>query len=179
MGKKGEDLTGKRFGRLTVLEEAGTTNGRRWLCRCDCGEEKIVYGNSLKRGTTKSYGCLGLELKKQKKDNYREAFKRYQSHPVTLCVSCIRSAAPPELQCIWDKSGARVLPEGVKTIISQRKSDGGTDYIIVTECPEYLSIRDVNHQKMLKEARKRNLALMALENNTGSYALPRELVEAL
>lgn len=84
MGKKGEDLTGKRFGRLTVLEEAGTTNGRRWLCRCDCGEEKIVYGNSLKRGTTKSCGCLGLELKKQKKDNYREAFKRYQSHPVTL-----------------------------------------------------------------------------------------------
>lgn len=178
MTKKGEDLTGKRFGRLTVLEEAEPANGRRWLCRCDCGKERIVYGNSLKRGTTKSCGCLGLQLKKQKKDTYREAFKKYRSHPMTLCVSCIRSAAPPELQCIWDKSGARVLPEGAKIITSQRNSDGG-EYVIITECPEYLSIRDANHQKMLKEARKRNLALMTLENKSRSYTLPQELAEVL
>ena len=80
---------------------------------------------------------------------------------------------------VFGISGARVLPEGASSVAVHKKSSGGADYTIVTDCPEYLSIRDVNHQKMLKEARKRNLALMALENNTGSYALPRELVEAL
>ena len=185
MGGKRRDLTGERFGQLTVLGPAEDVEGREhWLCRCDCGKEKIVWGSSLKKGTTRSCGCLRrknnqAQGKARGRENYQKAFKRYQARPVTLCISCIRSAAPPELQCIWDKSAARVLPEGAKTITSQRRSSGGTDYTIVTDCPEYLSIRDLNHQKILKEARKRNLALMALENNTGSYALPQELVEAL
>lgn len=180
MSKKREDLTGKRFGQLTVLGPAEDANGKaRWLCRCDCGKEKITYGSNLKKGTTKSCGCLGLELKRRKKDNYQEAARRWQTCPKTLCVSCIRSAAPPELQCIWDKSGARVLPEGVKTVVVYKKSSGGVDYPIVTDCPEYLSIHKANNQRLLKEARKRNLALMALENNVGNYTLPRELAEVL
>lgn len=56
------DLTGQKFGRLTVLSYAETRNGRaRWLCRCDCGKEKTVDTASLKSGKTKSCGCLNLE----------------------------------------------------------------------------------------------------------------------
>lgn len=57
------DLTGKRFGRLTVLEEAeqlGTK--RRWLCRCDCGSPPItVKMDSLRSGNTQSCGCYKID----------------------------------------------------------------------------------------------------------------------
>lgn len=64
------DLTGARFGRLTVIEKAGVARqGQRgsrslWLCRCDCGKEKIIVRNSLVTGNTKSCGCLEAETKK-------------------------------------------------------------------------------------------------------------------
>lgn len=49
------DLTGKRFGRLTVIEYLGKG---RWLCACECGNRKAVSGPHLRSGATKSCGCL-------------------------------------------------------------------------------------------------------------------------
>lgn len=64
------DLTGLRFGRLTAIEKVGVTcQGKRgsrslWLCKCDCGNEKIVVRNSLVTGNTQSCGCFEHETKK-------------------------------------------------------------------------------------------------------------------
>lgn len=60
---KVNNLTGLRFNRLTVIEQAeSTTTGRsRWLCKCDCGSEKIITGTVLLSGHTKSCGCLRVE----------------------------------------------------------------------------------------------------------------------
>lgn len=65
MGKI-KDFTGKIFGRLTVISFAGLKNRRnaQWLCRCECGEEKIVSGANLTGGGTTSCGCLALEIRK-------------------------------------------------------------------------------------------------------------------
>lgn len=53
----GQDLTGERFGKLLVLRRADSRNGKtRWLCRCDCGNEKEVAAQALKSGKTKSCG---------------------------------------------------------------------------------------------------------------------------
>lgn len=54
-----KDLTGQRFGRLTVIKRDGTNkNGSAtWLCKCDCGTEKVVCGRELVKGDTKSCGC--------------------------------------------------------------------------------------------------------------------------
>ena len=58
------DLTGKRFGRLTVIsraEEYIAPNGwhtPQWLCKCDCGKTTIARGQYLRRGTTASCGCF-------------------------------------------------------------------------------------------------------------------------
>lgn len=59
MGKF-EDLTGQRFGYLTVIKKAGKNKSDKilWLCKCDCGKLKIIQGASLKNGRTKSCGCL-------------------------------------------------------------------------------------------------------------------------
>lgn len=56
------DLTGDQYGRLTVIkefEQKGYT--RRWLCKCDCGNEKTVAMNQLRTGKTQSCGCLNKE----------------------------------------------------------------------------------------------------------------------
>lgn len=53
------DLTGMRFGRLTVIEkyEYSGKSGSRWYCKCDCGKLIIVAACNLKSGNTKSCGC--------------------------------------------------------------------------------------------------------------------------
>lgn len=57
------DLTGNRYGRLVVLRHIGSDEQQKslFLCRCDCGIEKIVRGHNLKYGFTKSCGCLRKE----------------------------------------------------------------------------------------------------------------------
>lgn len=60
---KAKDLTGERFGRLTVVGFAGRgKNGRAlWFCRCDCGGGTIVFAENLRRGSTQSCGCIHKE----------------------------------------------------------------------------------------------------------------------
>lgn len=56
------DLRGQRFGRLIVLKPADKKAGRTaWWCRCDCGNDTVASGNMLKRGDTRSCGCLHAE----------------------------------------------------------------------------------------------------------------------
>jgi hypothetical protein len=52
------DLTGQRFGRLTVKEYLGN---KKYLCVCDCGVEKSFYTENLKRGLSKSCGCYNAD----------------------------------------------------------------------------------------------------------------------
>ncbi len=58
------DLTGLKFGRLTVIERAGSSKDykAKWLCRCDCGSTCIVLGKYLFNGKTKSCGCFRKEV---------------------------------------------------------------------------------------------------------------------
>lgn len=71
------DLTGRVFGRLTVIERAHS-RGKiiYWRCRCQCGAEREIYGGSLRRGRTLSCGCLNAE-------NRRRLDNKYRSHGQT------------------------------------------------------------------------------------------------
>jgi len=57
------DMTGKKFGMLTVVRYARKDRHRlvMWLCKCDCGNEKEIRGQSLRRGYTESCGCIKRE----------------------------------------------------------------------------------------------------------------------
>jgi hypothetical protein len=57
-----KNLVGQRFGRLTVIKRAPNTSRARWLCQCDCGNKKIVFGNCLIKKCTQSCGCLRSEI---------------------------------------------------------------------------------------------------------------------
>lgn len=52
MGRKAIDMTGQRFGHLTVIERVGTNEERKaiWKCVCDCGNECVVRSDWLERG---------------------------------------------------------------------------------------------------------------------------------
>jgi hypothetical protein len=60
------DLTGEKFGRLTVLAYAGKTKDRKslWQCRCECGNEATTTGKRLRKGETLSCGCLMRETQR-------------------------------------------------------------------------------------------------------------------
>lgn len=58
------DLTGKRFGKLLVIEktnEKSKNNGEyKYKCKCDCGKEILVRGSNLKSGNSKTCGCVRI-----------------------------------------------------------------------------------------------------------------------
>lgn len=78
MVKTKEDLTGQRFGRLVVIEQAEDyvnpqgDHCARWKCLCDCQKDTenpnytYVVGSNLKRGVTQSCGCIHREMMKEK-----------------------------------------------------------------------------------------------------------------
>lgn len=62
--RKGEDLSGIRFGRLVVLmkSDKSKNNERLWVCRCDCGNVIETKRSLLKKGSVKSCGCYKNEI---------------------------------------------------------------------------------------------------------------------
>jgi hypothetical protein len=63
---KALDLTGKKFARMTGIRRVENAPGykqARWLFRCDCGVEKVVFGYSVVHGTVQSCGCLRHDTK--------------------------------------------------------------------------------------------------------------------
>jgi hypothetical protein len=70
MGKF-KDLSGQRFGRLTVIERTedviyGFKKNVCYLCKCDCGNTTKVLAKQLRNGGTKSCGCYQKELAREK-----------------------------------------------------------------------------------------------------------------
>lgn len=66
MGRKRIDLSGKRFGRLTVIKYSYSDNNGNsyWVCSCDCGGDITTRASRLKEGSVKSCGCLLTDFNK-------------------------------------------------------------------------------------------------------------------
>lgn len=80
--KRSKEYIGKRFGRLVVIKRISSPkNGKsRWLCKCDCGNEKEVYGGYLREGEVKSCGCIVAEsTKKYGERAFGRLYKSYKN----------------------------------------------------------------------------------------------------
>ncbi|MEY9980363.1 hypothetical protein [Lysinibacillus sp. RC79] len=104
-----KDLTSLTFGRLTVLklhEVVTYKNNKkvaRWLCKCSCGKETIVFRSNLINGHSTSCGCyqkeivsthnltnhrlysIWLDIKKRCFDKNRKSYKDYGGRGITIC----------------------------------------------------------------------------------------------
>ena len=63
-----QDITGNKYGELTVLRYTGEKNKAgnvKWECLCSCGNKTIVSAGDLKSGRVKSYGCLLYNVHKR------------------------------------------------------------------------------------------------------------------
>lgn len=92
-------MLGKRFGRLLVIESATPPSHdpshRYWLCRCDCGNTKVLGGSSLRQRVTRSCGCLLAEtIRKRRKDLTGERRGR-------LTVLGRDPNSNPKLRIVW------------------------------------------------------------------------------
>jgi hypothetical protein len=97
LGRRRIDLTGQRFGLLTVVSFAGRgpSGDSRWLCRCDCGNESVrLNGNLRKRTASKqqSCGCRTVELLHKARDaeqaEYAAERLALQATGCQLCSMC-------------------------------------------------------------------------------------------
>lgn len=102
------ELTGQRFGQLTVLGPAYSKNGRwYWSCRCECGRTAERSGHDLLGGKVKSCGCLHsivspqnrtkhggrytrlyriwAHMKERCYGEYHEAYKNYGGRGIQVC----------------------------------------------------------------------------------------------
>jgi len=84
------DLTGQRFGKLIVIKCIGQNKWGYYiyLCKCDCGNEKIISGQNLRNGQTKSCGCFQKEitLKANLKHGHTSNGKRSKIYRVWDCI---------------------------------------------------------------------------------------------
>ena len=76
------DLSGQRFGKLTVLPDSHCRENRKtfWRCQCDCGSPPVVvWAASLRRGNTRSCGCLHKEVAAKWTKHGQEGTKLYKT----------------------------------------------------------------------------------------------------
>lgn len=66
-GECKKDLTGQRFGKLVAISKGkkDAAQHQYWICKCDCGQIVEINSDNLRRGLTKSCGCLHSELTHQ------------------------------------------------------------------------------------------------------------------
>lgn len=146
MGKK-LNLIGQRFGRLTVIKEHKKGTNYYWICRCDCGNiTKPIYAPSLKRGLTKSCGCINSE--KVIERNKKESWSKH-------------GMAGTRLYQIWCDMKQRCFNPNIR----HYKDYGGRG---ITICEEWKNSFETFHDWALENGYKEQLTIDRINVN-GNY----------
>jgi hypothetical protein len=98
MRRESIDETGKIYGRLTVIERAGSTRfgAALWLCGCQCGNKCIVRGSHLRNNRTRSCGCFRDDLARERlyaADNYKQFASE---RTIRMWASRVRQPGPKD-----------------------------------------------------------------------------------
>lgn len=150
---RGEDITGKRFGRLVVLDISGEKNGNRrlWRCRCDCGNIVNVSISKLNSGKTISCGCRTKEIRENFGSMMRSTTMSVNHREKQMMVSIART-----------QDGKNQSNTSGKTGVSWSKSNGKYAAYIGFRGKRY----NLGYYQELKDAiRAREIAEKELHEN--------------
>lgn len=102
------DIAGQRFGRLLVLAVDGKDRFGtfKWRCVCDCGKEVTVGGSTLRKGVTKSCGCLNLDKIKERNTRTKTKHGKHNS-PTYISWKAMLSRCLYPKNIGWDDYGGR------------------------------------------------------------------------
>lgn len=90
-----QDISGQRFGKLTVIGLHHINNSScYWLCKCDCGNEKVVRGGDMKRGKINSCGCIKREKTALLKYKHGECHSRLYVVWQRMKDRCLKPSCP-------------------------------------------------------------------------------------
>jgi hypothetical protein len=109
-GKNRIDITGKHFGRLTVIRRAGSNKQGHvmWLCKCECKAQLHVNGVDLRRGVSQSCGCLRAELKTTRTGKHGTNFRHGMNDtPEYRAYHNARNRCANPASCDWKDYGGR------------------------------------------------------------------------
>lgn len=91
---KTKDMTGQRFGMLVVLRREGSNSDglALWRCRCDCGNECVVAGANMRKGNTKSCGCMIIKSTKARMTTHGKSQTRLYAVWKAMIQRCCNPA---------------------------------------------------------------------------------------
>lgn len=183
------DITGQRFGRLTVVRYVDTVgHHKRWLCKCDCGKTTISWQLGLRKGSSKSCGCLKSDNTTKRWSDYREPtfWSRVNKNAANGCWEWIGTVeegefASPYPQTNYDGKKYRVHRLAY-TLLKGPIPDGK---MLLHSCdnpkccnPDHL--RPGTHQENMQDVvdRCRRLGMLAGEDN-GRAKLTQEIADII
>ena len=180
MHKNAKDLTGKQFGRLTVLYENGRSkNGYiLWHCICNCLERNEIDVPSLRllNGETQSCGCY----RKENTQKIQEIYTRKHNHYDIQDEICIGQTFNSNTKFIVDKDDYEKIKEycwyessGGYIVAVKRKEEGnGLHHLhrmIMDLKDKFLEVDHINGN--LKDNRKQNLRIVPHIRNSENHSI--------
>lgn len=174
-----KDLTGMKFGRLTVIKRVGDyimpsgEKRSRWLCKCDCGNEITIIGKRLTgKNSTKSCGCFA-------KENMSKIKKKYNQYDLSGEYGIGYTLKGKEFyfdledydlirDYCWNKNkeGYIVSTDSKtrKTILLHR---------LITNCPDDLMPDHIHGKETRYDNRKSNLRIVTSQQNIMNSTLSK------
>ncbi|MEI5909421.1 hypothetical protein WAK64_20545 [Bacillus spongiae] len=102
-------MKGERFGKWLVIEKVEGSKPIKWLCRCDCGKEKEVSQNNLKRGKSSSCGCFRKEKLRELKSVHNCQPEKLYGVWLSMKRRCDLKSSPSYIN--YGARGIRVVDE--------------------------------------------------------------------
>lgn len=130
-GSKIKDISGKKFNKLLVVKQVDKPEHRKkstdtfYLCRCDCGREVITGACNLKKGHTKSCGCIIKESVSKRHWQGFEGISLSFYHKIMACAKRRNIDFNVSIEDIWNlfiKQNKKCALSGVDIIISGKGS---------------------------------------------------------